>query len=250
MARTVEELKLGFARVEAAQACRNLMGKYSYFHTAMRNKDYVKLWAERPDDLLVLPWGYYRGIEGVRACYLQDHGDRSDPEIQNSPILKGGMMMHCMDTEVLEVAADGRTARGCWMSPGHESCFIPDFEKIPGWRKGDPVPPAAPMVSSCEWAWSKYQVDFIREDGVWKFWKMRLWPIYKTDFYVPWTEHPEMDEVDFPFHNHTPLPKPNWAWDPEVFYPADEPEPPLPYAAYGAAEDARWADYQERGKTR
>ena len=27
MAKTLEELKLGFARVEAAQACRNLMGK-------------------------------------------------------------------------------------------------------------------------------------------------------------------------------------------------------------------------------
>ena len=78
MAKTVQELQLGFDRIEAAQACRNLMGKYSYFHTAMRNKEYVTLWADRDDDLLVMPWGYYKGIEGVRACYLQDHGDRSD----------------------------------------------------------------------------------------------------------------------------------------------------------------------------
>ena len=29
----------------------------------MRNKDYVQLWADRDDDLLVMPWGYYQGIE-------------------------------------------------------------------------------------------------------------------------------------------------------------------------------------------
>ena len=220
MARTIEELKLGFERIAAAQACRNLMGKYSYYHTAMRNKDYVQLWADREDDLLVMPWGYYQGIEGVRKCYLQDHGDRNDPEIQDSPILKGGMMMHCVDTEVLEVAGDGKTAKGCWISPGHESCFFPGVVKIPGWMWGVPVPPDAPRVAA------------------------GAWPLYKTDFYVPWTQHPDMDPVDFPFHNHKPLPQPNWAWSMDAVYPADEPEPPLPYEHYEDAVPALWANYQ------
>ena len=47
MSRTYEELKAGFERIEAAQACRNLMGKYSYLHTAMRNIDFMNLWANR-----------------------------------------------------------------------------------------------------------------------------------------------------------------------------------------------------------
>ncbi len=37
-----------------------------------------------------------------------------------------------------------------------------------------------------------------------------------------------MDPVDFPFQNHKPLPKPNWAWSADTVYPADEPEPPCP----------------------
>ena len=65
MSRTYEELKAGFERIEAAQACRNLMGKYSYLHTAMRNIDFMNLWANREDDILAMPWGYYLGIEGV-----------------------------------------------------------------------------------------------------------------------------------------------------------------------------------------
>lgn len=243
MARSIEELELGFARMQGAQECRNLMGKYSYLHTAMRNREFVDLWANREDDILAMPWGYYLGKKGVETCYLEDHGDREDPEVQESPMFKGGMMMHAMDTCCVEVAGDGKTAKGCWISPGHESCYIPDFEKIPGWKKGDPVPEGAPMISSCEWAWSKYYVDFIKEDGVWKFWKLRLWPIYKTDFYVSWTDHPDMDPVDFPFQNHKPLPKPNWAWSPDSVYPADEPEPPLPYERYEDAVPALWNDY-------
>ena len=166
-----------------------------------------------------------------------------DKEVKESPMFKGGMMMHAMDTCVVEVAADGKTAKGCWISPGHESVYIPDFDSIPGWKKGDPVPENTPLISSCEWAWSKYQVDFIEEDGVWKFWKLRLWPIYKTDFYVPWTEHPDMDPVDFPFKHHKDLPQMNWAWSADSVYPANEPEPPLPYDKYENAVPTLWKDF-------
>lgn len=219
------------------------MGKYSYLHTAMRNIDFMKLWANREDDILAMPWGYYLGIEGVRKCYLEDHGDRSDPMVQASPIFKGGMMMHAMDTAVIEVAKDGKTAKGVWLSPGHESCYIPDFSKFPDWKKGDPLPENLEIMSSCEWAWSKYYVDFIKEDGEWKFWKLRLWPIYKTDFYVPWTQHPDMDEVDFPFHNHKALSEPNWAWNKETVYPANQPEPPVPYEHYEEAMPKLWESF-------
>ena len=71
MSRTYEELKAGFERIEAAQACRNLMGKYSYLHTAMRNIDFMNLWANRDDDILAMPWGYYLGIEGVRKVRFE-----------------------------------------------------------------------------------------------------------------------------------------------------------------------------------
>lgn len=244
MDRTIEELKLGFDRISAAQACRNLMGKYSYYHTSMRHKDYIQHWAKQDDCLLIMPWGYYKGYEGIKACYLEDHGDRNDPAIDQSPIMKGAMMMHAIDTEVLEVAGDGLTAQGCWISPGHESCFIPDLSGHPDWKKGDPLPNNVKMVSSCEWAWSKYQVDFILEDGEWKFWKMRLWPLYKTDYYVPWTEHPDLEPADFPFKNYIALPEPNWTWSAENIYPADEPEPPLPYEHYEDAIPALWGRYK------
>lgn len=244
MVKSYEELKLGFDRIAAAQECRNLMGRYSYLHTASRNIEFMNLWADREDDLLVMPWGYYKGKSGVVDCYVKGHGDRSDPRVLESPMLKGGMMMHAMDTCVVEVASDGKTAKGCWISPGHESMFLPDETKYPNWNPSCGPVPKEDMVPSCEWAWSKYQADFILEGDQWKFWKMRLWPIYKTDFYVPWTQHPEMEILENPFDDALPLPEKNWEWSAETVYPANEPEPPLPYRTYADAVPVLWEKYE------
>ena len=37
-------------RLEALQEIRNLMGRYSYLHSAFRNNEYAELWAKRDDD--------------------------------------------------------------------------------------------------------------------------------------------------------------------------------------------------------
>ena len=66
-------------RLEALQEIRNLMGRYSYLHSAFRNKEYAELWAKRDDDRLVMPFGKFVGWEAVRHCYVDLHGDRSNP---------------------------------------------------------------------------------------------------------------------------------------------------------------------------
>ena len=154
-------------RLEAAQACRNLMGKYSYYHTAFRNKEYVELWANRDDCYYRFPFGEYRGIEAIRHCYLVEHGDRTDPGMDQR--LKGMLMMHEMDTEVLEVAEDGQTAKGCWISPGHETVPAKDLK--------DGEEPHG----DANWCWGKYEVEFIKDNGQWKIWHMIMF----TDIACP-----------------------------------------------------------------
>lgn len=237
--RTLEELEIGFSRIEAAQACRNLMAKYSYYHTASRQYEYIDLWAKRDDCSLQMPWGRYGGFEGVRACYTQDHADRSlldDPSFKpGHPLyfqLYGGMPMHAMDTECLEVAGDCKTARGCWVSPGHET-FI--FEGAP----------------SVEWCWGKYAVEFICENGEWKIWKMRLMPLFKCDYYTSWVDTPQptfigedttIQEGGYGSHSLENI-GPAWVYSADAIYPAHEPDPPLPYETY---EDIGYTLYKPR----
>ena len=118
MAMTLEELNCAYERLRAVREIENMMGRYSFFHTAMRHIDYLKLWSKRDDCSLDMPWGSYTGYQGVKTCYLEDHGDRSYPETWE--FMVGLFPMHTHTTGVIEVAGDLKTARGCWLSPGEE----------------------------------------------------------------------------------------------------------------------------------
>ncbi len=212
----LEELALQVERLQAAQACRNLMGRYSYYHTAFRNKDYMTLWAQREDSYFKFPYGQYIGYEAIAHCYLVEHGDRDDPGMSEK--LQGIMTMHQLDTEVLEVAQDGKTAKGVWISPGHETFMRPGAE-------GE-APTPDPM-----WAWSKYEVEFIKESDGWKLWHMVLYPLFKTGYHMAWTEAPSKEEAAVNPEDKVGGPAPDfWQWSPTAVYPANEPEPPVPYA--------------------
>ena len=117
--KTLEELAFELDRVGAAQQCEQLMSVYVSLHMEMRHIDYMKLWTHREDCKLEMPWGAYEGFKGVERCYMEDHGDRSMPEIQE--LLKGLLCVHTIGTSVIEVAEDGQTARGVWISPGFET---------------------------------------------------------------------------------------------------------------------------------
>ncbi len=109
----MEELAFELDRVGAAQKCEQLMTTYVSLHMEMRHKDYLRLWTQRPDCKLEMPWEPMR-LCGRERCYLKDHGDRSMPEIQE--LLKGLLCVHTIGTSVIEVAADGKTAQGVWIS--------------------------------------------------------------------------------------------------------------------------------------
>jgi hypothetical protein len=218
----LEQLTLKLERLEAVQACRNLMGKYSYYHTAFRNNEYIDLWAKRDDDLLVMPWGSYKGFEGVKACYLKDHGDRNDPGMLDT--LKGAVMMHEMDTEVIEVAADGKTAKGAWISPGHETY-------VDGQVPGRPEE-TGDGKAHAEWCWGKYAVDFIKDDdGQWKIWHMRLYPLFKCEYGTSWVDAEQPSAEEFAF-TQAEKNVSMWTYSPDEVYPANEPAIPWPYKTF------------------
>ena len=79
--------------------------------------------------------------------------------------------MHTHTTGVIEVAGDLKTARGCWLSPGEET-FAENGE------------------AAATWAWSKIGADFIQEDGVWKIWRMRVYPVFQAPYDTCWTDVP------------------------------------------------------------
>ena len=217
----LEELTRKLERLEAQEACRNLMGKYSYYHTAFRNREYIDLWAKRDDDLLAMPWGDYHGFEGVKACYMKDHGDRNDPA--TLAMLKGAVMMHTMNTEIIEVAADGQTAKAAFFSDGHET-YIEG--RVPGFYD-----PSVEPVPHAEWCWGAYAVDFIRDNGEWKIWHMRLYPISKSEYGESWVDAAQPTPDDYTFTSGDRSSR-MWHYSPDEVYPENQPAIPWPYEKF------------------
>jgi hypothetical protein len=66
--------------------------------------------------------------------------------------------MHTQETPVIEVAGDGKTAKGIWYSIGLAVRGSVDENGNTSVGTG--------------WMWEKYGVDFIKEDGGWKIWHL------------------------------------------------------------------------------
>ena len=126
----------------------NVMSLHSWYHAAMQNSVEVeKIWSKRDDIVIARNTGYWKGAN-VRKYYGEKVGE---------PFTTGAFVWHPVTTGVIEVAGDRQTAKGVWYTPGGGGHANPDGSK------------------SFDWMWEKYGVDFIREDGHWKVWHMKVY---------------------------------------------------------------------------
>jgi hypothetical protein len=209
----------------AINEINDLMSKYEYFHSAGMFPEHTELFAKRDDSIAqVGDWGLYKGWESIRRLYAGVHmeGGLDGP---------GFLYEHYLTTSMVVVSGDGKTAKGVWMSPGHET----RLNQKTG--KGDPG-----------WCMVKYGTDFIKmDDGKWYIWHnivfLTLWADYnnpdgwgvsgehrgaRRDMKMPSELKPDAPSI--PWHNpYSPQTR-------REFMPAF----PLPYETYDEKEGMNW----------
>ncbi len=163
---TTEQLTV---RWEDQRAIKNLMGKYANCVLLNREHDiYGMFWSKRDDVTLMFNDGAYTGAASVKAYYDACHdrnalvaklmqkrfpdvlGGKSDDEIYGV----GPFKVKPMACPVIEVAGDGKTAKGLWFCQGAYN----DVETC------GPV---------AHWTWGYFAVDFAKEDDGWKVWHLQ-----------------------------------------------------------------------------
>jgi hypothetical protein len=134
----------------------NLMSLHAWYHAAsMNDVEINEIWAKRDD----IVWSQNSGNWIGRKAIMDYYGKTVAREST-----KGQFVWHTITTPVIEVAKDRKTAKGVWYTPG----VVGGFD-----------------MGSFNWMFEKYGVDFVREDGVWKVWHMRVytdaaWPLNGT----------------------------------------------------------------------
>lgn len=156
-------------RWEDQRAIKNLMGRYTYHIMLKQEKDiFTDFWAKGENDLcLGLNNGYYKGGDAVKGYFdylakgvevksktlhtiFADHiGNLSEQEAYGV----GQLEYIPLTSPLIEVAEDGKTAKGMWLSQG--SCM-----EI---TAGGP---------DSIWKMTCYAVDFIKQGDDWKLWHM------------------------------------------------------------------------------
>ncbi len=74
----------------------------------------------------------------------------------------GQLLLHVTTTAIIEVAADGKTAKGFWYSPG----MIAESGQT-----GNTI-------------WEAYGVDFVKEGDEWKMWHLHMFTDFMGSFYI------------------------------------------------------------------
>jgi len=194
--------------MQAKQEIRNMLSNYCFEHNCGLNMRFVKKWAKRDDIRHEMPWGNTTGLETLE--YNRPDGDVIRHPFDAATMGGGALFIHFMDTPVIEVAGDLQTAKAVFLSPGIEAF---------GDRGG-------------VWAYSKYGFELIREDGEWKVWHMRIFPIFRNGYFDSFAEVAEDDLTKT--HGESRFDSANkfFAYGPREVIPAKEPEPPLPYETY------------------
>jgi hypothetical protein len=117
------------------------------------------------------PQGTWYGYQALKDFYVRANTEsqmktleaisKLYPEIKVLPENQGigTWGVNSPTNPVIEIAGDGKTAKGMWESNG------PTLS--PSVRDGK-------LVVSGNWYWRRYAVDFAKEDGQWKIWHMNI----------------------------------------------------------------------------
>jgi hypothetical protein len=205
----IKSLKHGLERAAAVNEIQNLMSTYEYLHTANRHQDVCKLFAKKAPGVRVYfgEVGYWEGPDAPQRAWsiLERMGDTT-----------GMMALHPISTSVIEVAADGKTAKGVWIGTG----------VVANVRGGKP---------SCNWEWDKYGIDFIKEDGEWKIWHHHIYRLlHGLNWDDKWADQFNRPEHVFKVPDDIPISGP--ATEDNPYTPKTKqlliPVPPKPYKTW------------------
>ena len=191
MKRTNMPLEALVTRWEDRREIQNLMGRYTYALLLKQEKDIFDIYwcqnAEAP--CLGLNSGYYKGYGAIQSYYEARHQKNllrtrlimqdfsSQTEGKSADELYGcGVLDHKpLGNQVIEIAGDGRTAKGVWYVGGTE----------------DEYGVSGPLSY---WTFGMFGVDFVWEDGQWRIWHLT----YVEDIHTPcgesWAAAPKKRE--------------------------------------------------------
>lgn len=166
------DLHTRIQRAVGAMECEKVMSRHVYWHSAGIHRDeWEEYWSKRVN----ITWGHGWGRQEDRYSYYYSYVLQKEenafksfmkikakyPDAANCVRLDGlaEYSNHLTTSPVIEVAEDGKSAKGLWYTPGFINSHASDNGQI-----------------RSQALWERYGGDFILEDGKWVYTNLRVCP--------------------------------------------------------------------------
>lgn len=193
LAQRLQALEQQVSRLEAREQIQDVMGRFAFLQSTFQYREILdRLFSRRKDR------SYEDGTSGVYT------DDRFSPDLifsffrnryglppNEGPAdgLRGRLVVNALTSPVVEVAEDGRSAHGVWITCGHETAVYP-AGTVSGFPSVDNSPPDRDGARhTAQWVWQKYSVHFILEDGAWRILHMHVYEIFRCPFGEDWVDY-------------------------------------------------------------
>jgi len=211
LARRVETLEKNLAVLSDAREIANLQARYIYYLQSHQYEHIVELFAEYAEVSIEMDnLGRFVGRDKVTDVFLK--------VLKPLYTMKGAMGLHMLTTPIVEVQPDGRHAWGMWHTLGCNT--QPDFVAHDTQVSADPGLLAM-------WQQGKYFIDFVKENGGWKWQNFRWYVNFRTPFDKGWVKQPITGNLSIVAKLIPGCPTPDGPSDYHPFSP-DELTPYLP----------------------
>jgi len=151
MEKEIKELKAKAQITEDIESVKKLMNAYGYYLEHWQEDEICELFSHHPDvSVEINGTGFYKGWDAIRESYVfKDHYDAYGTDSPPPEYLHILMPI----AGIVDVAPDGKTAKGRWYG-----FFLGAM----------PRPVETKALIGC----TVWENTFIKEDGVWKFFRL------------------------------------------------------------------------------
>ena len=174
LVKRVGALERQLALLSDAREIASLQSRYIYYLQAHQYDQIVEMFARHePVSIEMDNLGKFIGREKAADVFLM--------VLKPLYTMKGAMGLHMLTTPLVEVHPDGRQAWGMWHTLGCNT--QPDFVGRDMEMTGDPE-----LIAM--WQQGKYFIDFVKEEGEWKWKNFRWYVNFRTPFDQGWVKQP------------------------------------------------------------
>jgi hypothetical protein len=163
-------------RLEDVHEISNLVNRYESKLVGGLYDDVVEMFAQKTPGVRaeLINSGVYENAEGIKKLYGKGGVHEMLQGSSEKGMIPGIMFSQANMHPIIEVAGDGKTAKGLFLTSGHKTVPI------------DGKPKAF-------WLWTKRAYDFVKEDGEWKIWHYHVYGVFCCPYDKSWADLEDPD---------------------------------------------------------